>query len=339
MGIMYSPEVLGRLRGQARAAKERMQGAGGDFARYAGFSGQGAIVQPGGTVEIRALPRWDFFAKRYAQKGGKIAENPAYVREPCWFGCHEHWFSGKDGKRGRFWCRKNLGADEPCPMCAASKALLAGSEEDAAEGNDVRQSEVYLYNVVLRAEPFGEDGKPAVYILRAPATVYAKISDLCTGAESEKFALGDVSDPWEGYDLAVTRPTKGLGGRYEVKAAREPSRLFPKGEEAKWGKWYLPRPGGLLYDLEKDVLDGVPTAAKMEEAYLGVTDGGSDSPDAGGAGDAPFAAPPGAQDDSPGGTSSENDDSPFGADIGMPEEPPAPPAQAVRRAATRSGRR
>src|SRR3989304_6327190 len=255
----FDSETLQRLRDKAKVTKTRMQGTGGDFARYASLVGKNAIVASGEGVVVRLLPKWDFVAKRYVKdKAGKVVENPKYRREECWFGAWEHWFDNKDGKRQRAWCRKNLGEEETCSLCTAAAALKSGgTDEEKEQGRSWDQKEVYLYNVILRGAQFAEDGKPDVRILTAPATVYTKISDLCTGAEDDaeqRFALGDVSDPCEGYALRIIRPAS-QGDRYDVKAATKPTRLYEKAEEAKWAGWYT-----RLYDLEKDVLGNILSA-------------------------------------------------------------------------------
>lgn len=330
----FDQETLQRLRDKATVTKARMQGTGGDFARYAPLTGKSAIVQPGDGVDVRLLPKWDFVARRYMKQGGKTVENPKYRREECWFGAWEHWFDNKNGQRQRAWCRKNLGEEEACPLCQAAVALKGGgSEEERKQGKDWDQKEVYLYNVVLRATPFGEDGKPDVRILTAPATVYTKISDICTGAEDDaeqKFALGDVSDPFEGHDLRIIRPAS-QGDRYDVKAARKPSRLYEKADEAKWAGWYT-----MLYDLEKDVLDNVPSAEQLEKDLYGEAKGGR-QPARGPAAAAPATGFGDGRDEVP----PSGEEAPF-ADFDLPgseAETPLPPAAQPPRRSAGPGRR
>ena len=48
----------------------------------------------------------------------------------------------------------------------------------------------------------------------------------------QRFALGDVSDPFEGYDLRIIRPAS-QGDRYDVKAATKPTRLYANGSNTR----------------------------------------------------------------------------------------------------------
>lgn len=342
----FSPEVLQRMREKAATVKKAMQGSGGNFARYADLSGKYAIVQPGEGVEVRMLPRWDFAAKRYTKdKAGKVVEDPKYVREECWFPSFDHWFDNRDGKRARAWCRKNLGPDETCPVCDAAKALWGGTEDERETAKRMGQNEIFLFNAILRSSPFTAEGKPDVRILRVPATVWSKFTDLCTGGDNEKYALGDVSDPWEGYDVRILRPAAQTD-RYDLKAASKFSRLYEQADGAKWRGWQ-----DMLWDLERDVLDQVPSVTDLEILLYGesksaakpaapkrssavLAEAESDPFD--GVGDV-------AGDSAPEGPEGEaaTDGDPFG-DIGMPEEKapsPTPARPASRPAAGRTGRR
>jgi gp32 DNA binding protein like len=364
----YSKEMLKQMRDHAAAVKKAMMGSGGsggDFGRYADFSGKNAIVEPGKQVEIRLLPHWNFFADRYEVKGGKLVENPKYVRLPAWYPALEHWFDNPStGKSERVWCPRVLGDDQKCPVCEAAVALRAGGADDRALAKRIGAKEIFLYNIVIRAAQFKDDGTPDVRILRAGGTVFTAITNLITGQrdeedggdpneDPEKYALGDISDPWEGYDIKVARPAA-QAERYGVTAARKSTRLYEPADKAKWGKWYE-----LLWNLEKDVTDNVKSYEEIEKLLYpdkGGRGGGSSQPtgrsqgSSGGgriirspaSAEPPDESPvdlgggngadPGAGEEAPGGGS------PF--DFEMPgEEVPQPARQPSGRTGGRGGRR
>lgn len=237
MPAALSQSVRDAMRNRAKQVKEHLaKGQTGAFQRQWMLQGQNAVVQPGMSVIVRLVCRWD----RYVVQGGKVAPNPAAAELPVYVAALEHWWDGPDGKRRREWCPKTFGPDQPCPICEAVADLRASAaQDDKALAKDLRAQEVFLFNAMLG--PLGKrsflEGKPDIRPISFHGTIFLAISDIMTGGDQESFARGDISDLREGYDLVLKRPA-GKGDRWSADCAPQASPLFTQAEAANWRGWW-----------------------------------------------------------------------------------------------------
>ena len=106
-----SKEAMRRMADRAAAIVE---GGGGNFQMLA-LSGKKAEVEPGGTLTLRLLPRWDYLTAFMRDKGGQVVENPAYEGGEILVPAAEHWYNDAAGKRARDWCLAVM--ERECPLC------------------------------------------------------------------------------------------------------------------------------------------------------------------------------------------------------------------------------
>ena len=341
----YSDAARARMRAQAQRFKE-----GRASGKHVSLTGANAIAEPGQTVVVRILPRWDFVKKAYMTdpKTKVTVKNPAYQPEEAYATGIEHWFSGgADGKRKREWCRRSLNDDELCPLCEAAAAYKGSSDEnERALGNDMDGRDIVLYNVILRKSPFGEDNRPAVKILSVSPTLWLSINRSAAGSdtgEDSGFSIGDYTDWENGYDWKIYRPAARKAGvkqeSYSAEHAPEKSRLYPVDQAARWKGWQ-----SLLHDLDAEIHGNVKSYAELYKMIYGVEPDTQLAPEAEpeqelGAEDAALT-PPG--DDLPPDPMDAGDDVGSPGDEGEPDfdlpeaSPPAPtraPASARRPAA------
>lgn len=316
-----SAEVRQRLLGQRRKLQERAN-SGRRGAAYVSLTGKKAIVQPGQGILLRLLPRWDYASKfRKNPKTGKVEVDPGYKEAEAFVVGFEHWWD-RDGRTFRALCRKTLGEEEACPLCDVATALMEGGKpEEVKDGQRMQAHDVYLFNVVLRKKMYKEDGTPDIRILPVGWSVWDGIVKYMVGdEEGDQFVRGDITDPFEGYDIKISRP-QGPAERYKVDCAPKPTRLFPKEEAAKWQGWT-----GMLHDLVAEVNPpNVPTFVEAYRLYWGHDPEGEESSPPAPSGDVPESP---SFEDSPAAPESGLDD--FNFDL--PGEPaPAPAAPPKRR--------
>lgn len=278
----YSAAARERMRQQQQRFKEG-RGSG----KHVSLSGQNAIVEPGQTVIVRILPRWDFALKAFMQgPRGNWVKNPDYQPEEAYAAGIEHWFTGPDGKRKREWCRRSLDPDELCPICEFAAAHEGSSDDNERQaGFDMAGKDVVLYNVILRSRPFGEDGKPAIKILTVTPTLWLSINREAAG-QDESFSIGDYTDPETGYDWKIYRPAARKAGvkqeSYSAEHASKPSRLYAEADAARWRGWHA-----MLHDLDAEIRNNVKSYEELYRMVYG-TDPPVEQPDAGFEGSAEF---------------------------------------------------
>lgn len=334
-------EALARIKAHARDMRERQSGGG---SKWVALNGQKALVEPGGSVVIRLMPRWDFFDKRYTYdaKSQRLVERSDYEPDTAFVHAWEHWWQNGQ-KRQRDWCLQTSGGkDAPCPLCEVAAAYKAGTTpEDQEIGRRMAAKEVFLYNVVVRAHQYGEDGRPAIRILPVPGTLWLSINKNAAGETEgeESFSIGDYCDWREGYDWRIYRPAARKAGtkqeEYTAEHAKQVSPLYKPEEKERWRGWHK-----LLHNLEAEVqtktydelyveLHGVPPEGSEAQPSAAAS---YDQPpeDVGAPFDDTEAAPMG--DDVP---PDDADGVAGGADAGFdfpPEEPtrPAPAARVAR---------
>lgn len=241
MAAPISATVREAMRARAQQVKDNIaKGQSGAFTRMWALHGKNAIVAAGQEIVLRLMPRWD----RYVAQNGKVTSSAAALELPIYVPAFEHWWDNSEGKRVREWCPVIAGPDGSlegdCPICEAAAELRTSSAaDDKTLAKEIKAREVVLFNAMLGplgARSFNE-GKPDIRPMAVPGTVFLAISDIMTGGEQESFARGDVSDPGEGYDLKLSRPS-GQGDRWKVDCAPQPSRLFAPAEAANWKGWW-----------------------------------------------------------------------------------------------------
>lgn len=263
-----SVAVREAMRQKALAIKERLQGAGGFGLPRWGLSGKNSIVEPGHEVVLRLLPRWDIAQKYLRGGGGKVTLNPKYQDSFVYHEALEHWWDSADGSRPvREWCLKSLSSDEACPVCEAWQELRSSpAQDDKDYARRIRPQEVYLFNAVLGdvgRRQVSEQGLVDIRYLPTPGTVFLSIINIMTGGENEAFARGDISDPREGYDIKLSRPSA-QGDRWKVDCAPQPSPLFAEGEKVAFQGWV-----GRLIDLPKMLQDETKSYDDLYRAFHG----------------------------------------------------------------------
>src|SRR5689334_5959551 len=71
--------VLDRMRNRATQVRARVDQQ--QYTRTYNLTGKNAIVQPGGSVIMRLLPRWDIKGKWMKDQTGKVVVNPKYQED------------------------------------------------------------------------------------------------------------------------------------------------------------------------------------------------------------------------------------------------------------------
>lgn len=133
-----------------------------------------------------------------------------------WWKTGRHYEVGPDSRS--FVCPAALDRNALCPIHQEIERLKAsGDEDDRALAARMDVTIRYLYNVVDLDHPeFG------IQTASFPVVVHRAIRALI---EDEDGEYGDITDPYEGYDLIITRTGEGLKTRYDVRARRSPSPL------------------------------------------------------------------------------------------------------------------
>lgn len=221
------------LRRDAEQARAR-QTAGGS--RKWSLYGQNAIVAPGHELILRLLPH-PRFKDSILVRDSKAVKNPQYVPGPPWAKTAEHWFDNAEGKRDHAWCLREQDPTASCPLCEYAEELMKSSEdEERKAGYQLRAKEAFLFTAILG--PIGkrrcrDDGLIDIRILPVPPSVFIEIANYFTGGETSDFAHGDLTDPRDGTDLKIRRPTANAKGeRWTVQIAPKSSPLYSPEEAA-----------------------------------------------------------------------------------------------------------
>jgi len=256
------------MRQKAQIVKDRLQGPGSFGLPRWGLTGKNSIVEPGHEIVLRLLPRWDVGQKYLRGEGGKTVINPKYQDGVIYFEAIEHWWDSADGSHPvREWCPKSFGVEEACPICEAWQELKTSqSEDDKTYAKRIRPQEVYLFNAVVGdagKRQLNEQGLVDIRYIPAPGTVFLSIINIMTGGENESFARGDISDPREGYDLKLSRPSA-QGDRWKVDSAPQASGLYVESEKAVFQGWI-----GRLINLSKMMEEEVMSYEELYKAFHG----------------------------------------------------------------------
>jgi hypothetical protein len=231
-----------RMLARARTVRDEMQFVSA-YPRF-DLGGKRAIVQPGGRVVVRLLPRWDI-AQKFTVKNGQTTLNPKYVEDFNYYEAREHWYTRqKDGSRLPAWCLKTFDAHAACPLCEAAEAYAAtGDDADLQSSRDLSATPLFLYNAVVgpRGKRLcGDDGLVKIGVLPLRSPMYVQLVEIITGGGEEGFSCDDVSDPKTGYDLMLTRPAKDSGDRWKMDHAKTPSTLYSNedaADKASFANW------------------------------------------------------------------------------------------------------
>ncbi len=339
MAAPISATVRDAMRARAQKIKDNIAKGqqGGAFTRMWNLQGQNTIVAAGGEVIVRLMPRWD----RYIVQNGKVVSSAAALELPIYVPAFEHWWDSSDGKRVREWCPVIANEDGTlegdCPICeAAAELKTSSSKEDKELGYEIRAKEIVLFNAMvgpLGARAFN-DGKPDIRPIPLMGSLFFQVSDIMTGGEHESFARGDISDPADGYDLKLSRPSA-KGDRWKVDCA-EPSRLFGPTEAANWKGWWE-----MIANLDEVLEKETKTYEELHQLFHEVKAAPAAAP-ARGRG---VAAPAAVEDDMPGMGGGPSPEAPSGDEGGeldleglddMPGAGPAPAAAPARAPARRA---
>jgi hypothetical protein len=257
--------VAEEMRKRAKGVADRMNS--GNFTKSWSFTGKNAIVEAGKAVTGRLLPRWDYINSVVLDPTtNKRVPNPTYdFTKVAFVVALEHWWES-DGKWSHEWCPRMYDAAAACAVCiSAAELMRSGAKEDRDWGKKLLSKEVFIFNAVV-GDPrkVGQDGLVDIRILSCTGTVYKAISDLMTGGDNEKFALGDVCNPREGYDLSFKRPVKDGGDRWSVQAAPQASPLYGPPQADAFKGWAT-----RLIDLEAMLEAETKDVAGIFQAFYG----------------------------------------------------------------------
>lgn len=249
--------------------KQRQERAMSGFEKRWDLTGKNTIVQPGQSIEVRILPRWDFM-DAWKWDGKKWVGNPEYKDGPIYFIALEHWFDTASNQRTRVWCPKSFGEHEPCPICEVADNLAqSSSDDDHALSRNVGAKEVYLFNAMVGAygrRRLTSENRPDIRCLPASSVIFVGIGQLMTGAGNESFAR-PVHDPNEGYDLLLLRPKQGSRDRWGVTCANRQTPLYDRNNQQEalvFNGWPT-----LLIDFPQLVQGGLNTYDELHKMWHG----------------------------------------------------------------------
>ena len=139
-------------------------------------------------------------------------------------------------------CEKTFGAEEYCPLCAASNKLYLGNADDKIEAKRFRKNDKYVANVLIIEDPrdgnIQDEEKKAtgkVMLYEFPNQVEKILRE---EINDRKHGVGmSVFDPSEeGYDFVLSVGAKPAEGgktwpNYALKAARKPRAIADTDDE------------------------------------------------------------------------------------------------------------
>ena len=210
-----------------------------------------------GTAELRILPP-------------KPSERSPFAQ------VSEHWVTGADGKRVKYYCPKEM-ANQPCPLCAYNYKLYKSGDTEKAK--QWRAQRKYVAFIMLRADIVEEagGGDRAVFnVWEFGVTLFDSIIALIRDPDNQVIENGKkytLIDPYRGYDIKLTRVGTGQQDtKWSVATKKHPSPLFSSGERTteilralpeKQGMFTIPSP----HELEMHVpgYAGTSVAAKKYE--------------------------------------------------------------------------
>lgn len=234
----FTPETIERMRNQSRAIREKMDKGDRSWSPHWDLVGKNAIVQPGGSVIVRFMPRWDY-PDRFIRNGDKLEPNPEYQQREVYVATAEHWYDTPDGKRMRDWCRK-ASLNEPCPGCETVVYLgKSPNKDDRDSAKNMRAQDVYVFNAVVDdPRRLNDEGLVDIRWIGVPNSIAQVLLDYMSGGdtpEKQKFRRGDITDIREGYDVVLTRP-RAQGDRWKVDASK-PSPLYSSAQGIVFKGW------------------------------------------------------------------------------------------------------
>lgn len=117
-----------------------------------------------------------------------------------------HFGLGEDG-RSVVTCPKTWGSKEKCPVCEYVEELQKSSDKDDKKlASDIKARRKIYINVINRD---GEDDTPKV--LPIGVTILKGLLEAICDPD-----YGDITDPYEGRDVTITRKGQGLQTEYSV---------------------------------------------------------------------------------------------------------------------------
>jgi gp32 DNA binding protein like len=262
--MTLTPEMQAKLRERSKQLQEQLQSSRSNFSPRWDLGGQKALVQPGGDITFRYLPRWDSI----------LPDGTMDLTNTGWwyFEAIEHWYDSPDGKSRHDWCPKTFGVDKPCPIHEDHAVLVESrDEQDQAKGRRVEGKGVWLWNAmrgVTGKRQLDENGLVDIRYVAHNVTLYDQFVIMINGGtnedESATYACGDITHPETGYDIRLIRPAK-RGVAWSATPAKKPSPLFLPGEEAAYVEWW----NGMI-NLEDMVRSEMRTYDQMYAGYFGV---------------------------------------------------------------------
>lgn len=167
------------------------------------IGGGGWLKVPTGTTTIRILP-------------------PVGSMEYFFIEIGQHYIG--DSKQPYYCPAISTEGKEKCPICEVNEALYQAGEKDAA--SQFRATRAFLMNVVDRAHP-----DQGVLKYAPGTTVFGFIASAISDPD-----YGDISDPYEGYDLRIER--EGEGKEKTKYTGRPVKRSTPlSGDENQMSDW------------------------------------------------------------------------------------------------------
>lgn len=269
----YNPRDLNNLpwMQEAKAELDKMK-AGSGSGLFLSLYGNKAIIPPGESKQIRILCHKNDIPTRYIRdaKTGKTVENPNFKPDYMYVKAIEHWFEDAASKKQRAWCPRTWDPKAKCAICEASEELSAsGTEQDKEMAYEIAPKDVFLFGVILG--PVGkrakkDTGSPDFRILPVNGSIWMSVMEIMRGSgdESEDFALGNITDFREGYDVKITRPAKGTKNvRWTVTPSKKATPIFSKEDEVT-GKWWE-----LMPDLKEELAKQRKSPDEIREMYHG----------------------------------------------------------------------
>jgi len=149
---------------------------------------------------------------------------------------------------------------EPCYICEQVKILKStGTLDDEERANDMKVSRRFAYQLIDRADPLWTNkdelvaanpellGTPKIQFISLGWQAHKKITDVFSSAE-----WGDLSDPFEGHDMNMTKTGTGNNTEYAITFSPKPTPLFEDNEK-------LTQVAETMFDMDDHISFRIPT--------------------------------------------------------------------------------
>lgn len=176
------------------------------------LSGKNAVAQPGETVIVRFLPH-PSTASLFARGKEDVDNYDSLARNP-FVHINAHWYSTVSGTRRRVLCPRtapeNIAvSDRTCELCKLDVRL---DRRVAVNAYVIKAAT----NEIVRTH----DGKVDVRLMLLSRRIYDDILSMIRGP----FGVGDITHPFTGRHVSMTRPAK-VTEPWRLRTEPNPSRL------------------------------------------------------------------------------------------------------------------